>query len=80
MGVARYHVARARPTVPETQLGQSGTFTHGGPGCSQAPPVLGARPAAPVEAKSESPWPGPRARLLWLVLAAGPSVPHLQPD
>ncbi len=50
MGVARYHVTRARPTVPETQLGQSGTFTLGVPGCSPAPAVLGARPAAPAEA------------------------------
>jgi hypothetical protein len=31
---ARFHVARARPTVSETQLGQSGTFTLGVPGCS----------------------------------------------
>ena len=102
MDVARYLVARARPTVPEAQLGQSGTFTRGGPGCSQArpssrpargsggsvvrvsgpvaPAVRGARPAAPAVAWSESPGPGPRARELRLVLATGPSVPHLRPD
>jgi hypothetical protein len=43
MDVARCLVARARPTVPEAQLGQSGTFTRGGPGCSQARPS--SRPA-----------------------------------
>ncbi len=46
---ARYHVARARLTVSETQLGQCGTFTLGVPGCSPAPAILGARPAAPAE-------------------------------
>jgi hypothetical protein len=76
---ARFHEARARPTASETQLGQSGTYTLGVPGCSPAQAVLGARPAAPAEAWSESPGPGPRARVLRLVLAAGPSVPHLRP-
>ena len=47
---ARFHEARARPTASETQLGQSGTFTLGVPGCSPAPAVLGGRPAAPAEA------------------------------
>jgi hypothetical protein len=77
---ARFLEARARPTASETQLGQSGTFTRGVPGCSPAPAVHGARPAAPARAQSESPGPGPRARVLQLVLAAGPSVPHLRPD
>jgi hypothetical protein len=47
---ARHHVARARPTVSETQLGQSGTFTLGEAGCSPAPAVLGTRPASPAGA------------------------------
>ena len=47
---ARFLEARARPTASETQLGQSGTYTLGVPGCSPAQAVLGARPAAPAEA------------------------------
>ena len=47
---ARFHEARARPTASETQLGLSGTYTLGVPGCGPAQAVLGARPAAPAEA------------------------------
>jgi hypothetical protein len=61
--VARYHVARARPIVPETQLRLSGTFTLGVPRCGPVPAVRGARSAASAEPWSESSGPGPcRAR------------------
>ena len=45
-----------------------------------APPAPGSRPAATAVAWSESSGPGSRTRELRLVLAAGPSVPHLRTD
>ena len=57
MDVARYLVARARPTDPEAQLGQIETFTRGEPGCSRARAVL-----APGPRLRRARSPGLRAR------------------
>ena len=46
MDVARCLVARARPTVPEAQLGQSGTLHVAGPDAVR-PGRPRARPVAP---------------------------------
>ena len=73
MDVARCLVARARPTVPEAQLGQSGTFTRGGPGCSQAPSVLA--PGPRLRRKRSPSLPGPAGRLAPAIRGARPAAP-----
>ncbi len=80
------HAARGATDSPEVTRIQTQTYrrcesararpTASSPGSARP----GTRPAAPAVAWSESSGPGSRIRVLRLVLAAGPSVPHLRTD